>query len=805
MKTKLYMKIISFILGLTMVFSLVACCTPENNTDEPETDENGNLIVDGVTINDSFVDLKINELIVTEASVSDISVQDILVNTITVTEISVLELNITTINDEFVYLAYQNFVDYYGVDINWEQLIKDVAVGATVFLVWATLSTVGGPVGTFFGAVICSEFTAGALVIGAAIDAAVSGYMAYQEGGDASYVIGHMVNGIADGFKWGAFLAPVSFAGGKLIEKGAKAVKGAVAGMRATSKAAKNAVFSGVPTKQISDMIKDMPQIMKHTSNLAADASDDVLKQAYQASQKELSQDLTESLFIKAFRNSDILYDVIKQYNPYDVASQIIKLNKVGFLKKAGLTDDAANTLIKNIQNKTIKKLDDITEPAVKQFVKENLYEFCELFGANMTKDFVDDCLKHSLRKSLGEDLGEKAFNVLSENIAKNKNAYSTLVEQLGKTQIDNVMSNVESLLLLQIRYGADNIKTLIYTQKLYNALWQKNSNITEQAVKNTIDGIINGSIKSLDDISSLNSLIGKNIQSSREIAVQALKQLNLDKKAAKIIDDLVVNKLMMHVSKDAITSDIITDVVSNSLTKNKIIEKYGSRVYQEFVSKADYSISALAMQSTSNKALIKDIFTDTLVAKGVGSESIDNIVNGISISAWGLSDDIVLNIGNTIAHFYQATDTAVYNNFVNEFAELRCQFAKQFNASQGYTPVYAEYASKICPSSNQYIADKYGDIMYNSAGYPIFDQHAIARIELPNLNGMEGGAIDIRNANLVHHGTTSNIPGYTWHHLEDGKTLILIPTELHDRAVSGYAHSGGAKLLRDGAFGVRG
>ena len=93
-----------------------------------------------------------------------------------------------------------------------------------------------------------------------------------------------------------------------------------------------------------------------------------------------------------------------------------------------------------------------------------------------------------------------------------------------------------------------------------------------------------------------MNSLIGKNIQSSREIAVQALKQLNLDKKATKIIDDLVVNKLMMHVSKDAITSDIITDVVSNSLTKNKIIEKYGSRVYQEFVSKADFSISALAI-----------------------------------------------------------------------------------------------------------------------------------------------------------------------------------------------------------------
>lgn len=36
---------------------------------------------------------------------------------------------------------------------------------------------------------------------------------------------------------------------------------------------------------------------------------------------------------------------------------------------------------------------------------------------------------------------------------------------------------------------------------------------------------------------------------------------------------------------------------------------------------------------------------------------------------------------------------------------------------------------------------------------------------------------------------------GYTWHHVEDGKTLILIPTDLHDAV----RHTGGAALIRKG------
>ena len=83
-----------------------------------------------------------------------------------------------------------------------------------------------------------------------------------------------------------------------------------------------------------------------------------------------------------------------------------------------------------------------------------------------------------------------------------------------------------------------------------------------------------------------------------------------------------------------------------------------------------------------------------------------------------------------------------------------------------------------------------------SKSGFAIFDKHALARVELPNLTGDD--AADIALANLLHHGTTTSIPGYTWHHLEDGKTLILIPTELHDP----YRHTGGAALIREGLKG---
>ena len=37
---------------------------------------------------------------------------------------------------------------------------------------------------------------------------------------------------------------------------------------------------------------------------------------------------------------------------------------------------------------------------------------------------------------------------------------------------------------------------------------------------------------------------------------------------------------------------------------------------------------------------------------------------------------------------------------------------------------------------------------------------------------------------------------GYTWHHVEDGATMQLVRTNVHDKARSDVAHLGGASIV---------
>ena len=46
------------------------------------------------------------------------------------------------------------------------------------------------------------------------------------------------------------------------------------------------------------------------------------------------------------------------------------------------------------------------------------------------------------------------------------------------------------------------------------------------------------------------------------------------------------------------------------------------------------------------------------------------------------------------------------------------------------------------------------------------------------------------------HNGKKKVPPGYTWHHKEDGVTMELVQTSVHDKAMSGVAHSGGASIV---------
>lgn len=102
--------------------------------------------------------------------------------------------------------------------------------------------------------------------------------------------------------------------------------------------------------------------------------------------------------------------------------------------------------------------------------------------------------------------------------------------------------------------------------------------------------------------------------------------------------------------------------------------------------------------------------------------------------------------------------------------------------------------------------------VPFNINGYPDFSQYAKATVtfDTPSLEGLEKGlclsgndAKDFLLANKAM-GYSYTPPGYTWHHLEDMKTMILVPQDIHSVAAGGVAHDGGASLLRAFYKGLR-
>ena len=89
--------------------------------------------------------------------------------------------------------------------------------------------------------------------------------------------------------------------------------------------------------------------------------------------------------------------------------------------------------------------------------------------------------------------------------------------------------------------------------------------------------------------------------------------------------------------------------------------------------------------------------------------------------------------------------------------------------------------------------------IKYSADGVPNFKPHSVAETQLPN--GFTSRGADFRAANNAtgysQHGSRSP-PGHTWHHTNDGKTMQLIPRQLHRQ----FRHSGGFAKMLAGLFG---
>jgi RHS repeat-associated protein len=102
------------------------------------------------------------------------------------------------------------------------------------------------------------------------------------------------------------------------------------------------------------------------------------------------------------------------------------------------------------------------------------------------------------------------------------------------------------------------------------------------------------------------------------------------------------------------------------------------------------------------------------------------------------------------------------------------------------------KYAGKTYHLSGK-LAKKYPKgVKFKKTGYPNFSPYAKIKVKVKGLKGNTGSDFTASNKAA---GIKKKPAGYTWHHVEDGKTMMLVPTDLH----SAVKHTGGAALLRKG------
>ena len=109
-----------------------------------------------------------------------------------------------------------------------------------------------------------------------------------------------------------------------------------------------------------------------------------------------------------------------------------------------------------------------------------------------------------------------------------------------------------------------------------------------------------------------------------------------------------------------------------------------------------------------------------------------------------------------------------------------------------GVTIINKKFAGQTFELSGD-LAKNYPDgVDFTWEGFPDFSPYSTKSVQIQNLQG--DAYYDIIKANQAA-GYKTTPKGFTWHHLEDGTTMMLVPTELH----SAVRHTGGASLIRQG------
>ncbi len=150
--------------------------------------------------------------------------------------------------------------------------------------------------------------------------------------------------------------------------------------------------------------------------------------------------------------------------------------------------------------------------------------------------------------------------------------------------------------------------------------------------------------------------------------------------------------------------------------------------------------------------------------------------------------------------------DRAVVPNStrISSGAESSAQYAQLKDYYQSLDPDYTPLANKRILGDNHPInfelansIDPKTGVRFTPDSYPDFEQHSILKVQI---NQTGNNQIDFKAANIeagFGRGWTSHynkVPGYTWHHHQNGIDMILVKT---DPIHANTSHSGGAEIAR--------
>ncbi|MEO2078270.1 MAG: DNRLRE domain-containing protein [Bacillus sp. (in: firmicutes)] len=119
-------------------------------------------------------------------------------------------------------------------------------------------------------------------------------------------------------------------------------------------------------------------------------------------------------------------------------------------------------------------------------------------------------------------------------------------------------------------------------------------------------------------------------------------------------------------------------------------------------------------------------------------------------------------------------------------------QITNDGNRNDSVKIINKKYAGQTYNLSGD-LSKKYPDgVKFTNDGFPDFSPYSKAKVQIEGLKGNTSSDFTAANKAI---GIKSTPSGYTWHHVEDGRTLMLVPTDLHQAV----RHTGGAALIRKG------